>query len=651
MERGLCARLRENIARLGAVTQSVEDQEILQQISRDFDELAIELSSIHRDQRALDQRLEKIEQSLLFRIVRWPGVNYAHLRNLMDRWLERSDSQYGQWLTYEQRSLFPGQKECLKRIAAFTKQPLFTIALAARECRPDWLRETIQSVAGQIYCSWELSICVDGTMDPATLDYLDEFSGLGSPVRVVRHASPKGIPAALNAACALSNGEYIGFLDQHDVLSPYALFYVAEALQKFSPALLYSDEDALSAEGRRVEPLFKPAWSPDLLSSKMYPAHFLVTSSAAFREVGGFRAACDGSQNFDLCLRITERDERVVHIPRILYHRRKDAAAAASTRGEEESQVHSSDLRAIEDAIQRRNWSAEIAEGVSPHTFRIKRATHRLVSIVICTRSPKLLGTALAAIRRATSYPAYEIIVAEDCPEGPNPEISRLATLFGCRRVALDGPFNFSSVNNTASEQAKGDVLLFLNDDIEPLRADWLSNLIPHLEVEEIGIVGAKLLYPSGAIQHAGVAVGIGDGAGHVNRYKHTGVYWKWVNETRNVSVVTGACLAVRTELFRRLGGFDVAYPNNYNDVDFCLRAREAGYRVVYEPAAVLRHYEGQTRTLHVDYDERVRFYTRWHRIIESGDPYYNPNLAVEEEGALLNFKAGRQKFEARMVR
>lgn len=311
---------------------------------------------------------------------------------------------------------------------------------------------------------------------------------------------------------------------------------------------------------------------------------------------------------------------------------------------------HAAEEKAIKEAIQRRRWNAQVAKGCSPHTFRIKWTAERPVSIVICSRSPKLLKNGLKKIRSTTSYSGYEIIVAEDCAAGENPQIAHLAARYDCRRIPVEGPFNFSSINNTASMEAKGDILLFLNDDVEPLRAEWLSSMVSHLEVPEVGIVGAKLLYPSGAIQHAGVMVGIGHGAGHVNRYKYAGVYWKWIDETRNVSAVTGACLAVRREVFRDLGGFDTLFPNNYNDVDFCLRARDSGYRVVYEPAALLRHYEGQTRAFHVDYDERTRFYTRWHRIIERGDPYYNPNLAPEGEEGLLNFRGAQGSFAARLI-
>jgi glycosyltransferase involved in cell wall biosynthesis len=301
--------------------------------------------------------------------------------------------------------------------------------IAVHAPRAGWLREAIASVVGQIYSSWELCIYVDGTTDPVILDYLDGLSPPDSLIRVVRHDSPKGISAALNSACALAR-EYICFLNQDDVLSPYALFSLAEALQTRSASLFYADEDRLSAAGSRTDPLFKPAWSPDLLISTMYLSGFLAVSREAFSAAGGFRREYEGSHVFDLCLRLTDSDNRVAHIPRILYHRRQRSEAQANT--------HATVAKAIQDAMQRRNRDSEIVEGAFPSTFRIKQATDRLISIVICTRSPRLLRNVLRTIRSTTSYPAYEIFVVEHCPQGENPAIQRLASEYRGRLLEVD---------------------------------------------------------------------------------------------------------------------------------------------------------------------------------------------------------------------
>lgn len=621
-----CGRLRSKLGQLRASTGHTDlSQSIFREIDSELGELDARLSWLHREQRALSERVQKIDQSLLFRIVRWPGTKYGWFRELKNRWFPGPDSAYKNWLAHE--SIQPAGQLQYK--------PLLSIVVAAPGCSPDWLRETVESVMRQAYTTWELSVSVDPTLEPTSLAFLDQLVRSGHRVRVDRHDPTQGISHELNAACSEAGGEYIGFLNPGDVLSPYALHYVVEAMQSSHATLLYTDEDLRSADGSRMNPVFKPAWSPDLLTATMYLGNFLVVSKEAFRAVGGFRNDYDGAREFDLALRITERDDSVVHVPRILYHRRESDG--------DRPMAQSAGRAALADAARRRHWEAQVVDGAFPLTFQIRHAANRRVSIVICSRSPGLLKAALESVRSNTSYaPGYEIVAAEHCPVGENPEIARLAVLHGCQLVSVPGPFNFSEINNQAARRATGEVLVFLNDDVEPLTADWLTRLCSHLEREEIGVVGAKLLYPSGMIQHAGVVVGMVDGAGHVNRNKSVGEYWRWTHETRNVSAVTGACLAVRAEVFRRLGGFDAAFPNNYNDVDLCLRVRDAGYRVLYEPSAVLRHYEGQTRELVVSYDERERFYLRWHRFIDSGDPYYTPNLTLDGEDGSLNLSGGR---------
>ena len=626
--------MRDNLARLGeGAPRSPRDNEILDQVYRDLGQIELQLSWLHRGQRSIDERLAKIEQSLFFRLLRWPGARYAHIRNLGARWLRRSDSQYREWVAYERRALLPGKDECLRRFSAFPRQPRITIVLRVSEPNLEALTASVESVTGQVYPCWELCICVDENPDSALLAYVDELVRAEGRIRAIRHAATAGTSGSLNAACSLANGEYIGFVQQGDVLSPYALFYVAEAVQDHAAALIYSDEDTLGADGQRTDPVFKPAWSPELLLATMYLSHFLVVSHEAFGVASGFRGVCDGAEYLDLCLRVTEAHERVTHIPRILYHaRQRPSGAFVGSR--------SAVRKALNDAVHRRKWNAAVVVGASPDTFRVRHDTKRPTSIIICSRSPKLLRSVLKSVRSKTTYSAYEVIVAEHCPDGENPEMAAIAAEYDCTRVPVSGPFNFSGINNAASEYARGEILVFLNDDVDPLQAEWLSCIASGLEVDAVGIVGAKLLYPSGAIQHAGIVVGMGDGAGHVNRYKYRGDYWRWVDETRDVSAVTGACLGIRAELFRRLGGFDADFPNNYNDVDLCLRVREKGYRVVYEPGALLRHYEGQTRKLYVDYAEREKFYLRWHRVIEEGDPYYSPGLTTDDQEPTPNFRA-----------
>jgi GT2 family glycosyltransferase len=234
-----------------------------------------------------------------------------------------------------------------------------------------------------------------------------------------------------------------------------------------------------------------------------------------------------------------------------------------------------------------------------------------------------------------TDYTNREVIVIQHL--GPDDAaMERVILNHGARRVPYSGPFHFSRMNNLAAQSARGNVLIFLNDDTEPLDESWLGRLVGQVERSEIGTVGVRLLYPSGTVQHAGIAVGIGDGCGHIGRGAFTARYWPWLELTRDVSAVTGACLAIRTALFRELGGFADEFPTNYNDTDLCLRVREAGYRVTYDSAIVLRHYEGRTRRGRVTLRDRENWYNRWSGLIDAGDPFYSPHLTRDREDLSL---------------
>jgi GT2 family glycosyltransferase len=255
--------------------------------------------------------------------------------------------------------------------------------------------------------------------------------------------------------------------------------------------------------------------------------------------------------------------------------------------------------------------------------------------VIICSRNPRLLRRCLRSIARRTSYGNREVIVVQHLA-GRQPAMDRLLKSVDCLRVPYAGPFNFAAMNNLAASKASGDILVFLNDDVEPLSAEWLEALVAHAARGEIGAVGARLLYRSGAIQHAGMAIGIMEGAGHPHRDTFAAPFWKWLPFTRNVSAVTGACLAMRKSVFAELGGFDDTFPENYNDVDLCLRAREAGYEVILEPAAVLRHDECRTRRPGVFLEERERFEDRWAEWLERGDLFYSPHFTRRREDAGL---------------
>jgi O-antigen biosynthesis protein len=627
--------------------QNEDWQSDLQQMTRRMERLA-------RNQEWLDNRLLPLEYSRVFRTLRWAGRAVASMKSRAGqlllhsplhpayvRMFQRSpgENAYALWLEVERK--LTGDASSLKeRARGFRRCPRVSILMPTHNPVRKWLDEAVQSVIGQTYEDWELCVCDDASTELWVEQYFREKSSADTRIRFIRSGQRAGIAGATNRAGELGAGEYVGFLDQDDLLPPYALHYVVEALQRHDPILVYSDEDKIDASGCRSMPAFKPAWDAELLSGCMYLGHFLVVRRAELDAVGWLRSEFDGSQDYDLALRLTEREGVVSHIPRILYHwRRHDA----STSGNPAAKPYAQDAarRALEGAVERRGWQARVESGELPGSFRLRREWARLsASVIICSRDRRLLRRCLHELKRTARDSIPEIVVVDHRTGGRRPLEPRIDEI-ECVVVPYEGPFNFSSMCNRGAAAASGEVFIFLNDDTEPLSPGWLAALLAQAARPEVGVAGGRLLYPSGAVQHAGIAIGITGGAGHPERGHFDTPYWKWGRMARNVSAVTGACLAIRRQVFDELGGFDPAFPVNYNDVDLCLRARRAGYAVVCEPAALLRHFEGQTRVALVRYRERELLAERWGDELERGDFFYSPNLSTASEDASLQMDYG----------
>jgi len=379
-------------------------------------------------------------------------------------------------------------------------------------------------------------------------------------------------------------------------------------LEDCQAGLAYSDSDHLDANGMQERPVFRPDWSPDLLCSPLYPGAFFLTRA-------DFSTAC----------RIEDTPPIGCRVPRVLYHSRL--------------RIASTERRPpfLDAALRQSRQNATLEHHPGSDTFGLVGSLigDPMSSIIICSRTPRLLDRCIRGIFRKTTRIRRELIVVHHLG-GDDSAMRALIKGAGAVCIPFDGAFNFSAMNNLGAQRAKGEILVFLNDDVEPLVSEWLESLVVQVQRQSIAIAGAKLLYPSGLLQHAGIAVGIGDGCGHPGRHTRGSLCFPWLNLARDVSAVTGACLAVRKDVFDELGGFDPEFPVNYNDVDLCLRAREAGYRVIYEPAAVLRHDECQTRAGGTTYEDRKAFFARWRSTLDAGDPFYNPNLTTLGEDAGL---------------
>jgi GT2 family glycosyltransferase len=448
----------------------------------------------------------------------------------------------------------------------------------------------------------------------------------------------KGISGNSNEALSLASGEFVALLDHDDELAAFALYEVVKALnQNPETDFIYSDEDKLTARGERITPSFKPDWSPDLFLSWMYTCHLGVYRKRLIDEIGGFRPAYDGSQDHDLVLRLVEKTQRIRHLPKVLYHWRATPQSAASGI-QAKPYAHVAAKKAIEDYLRRNCIEAEVLDGACAGLYRVRRRIigSPLVSIIVPTRDQlKFLRRCIDSVLKKTSYDNYEIIVVNNQSQETE-TISYLEEIRkhpGIRVLEYDRPFNFSAVSNLAVSQCRGEHILLLNDDTEVVAGEWLSAMLEHSQRREVGAVGAKLFFPDGTIQHCGVIIGLGGAARHAF-YRSVDLLGR-ASAIGNYSAVTAACMMLRKEVFHEVGGFDENLAVLYNDVDLCLRIRNRGYLIVYTPYAVLRHHESRSRPRGGEFFDRYPrdtsyFKDKWRATIDSGDPYYNPNLTLD---------------------
>jgi GT2 family glycosyltransferase len=445
---------------------------------------------------------------------------------------------------------------------------------------------------------------------------------------VTRLEDRSGISAATNAALSLATGDYVTFLDHDDVLKPHALAQVVRWLNA-DPTLdlLYSDEDKLNPAGRFTEARWKPDWSPNLLLCQNYVCHLLVLRRSLIESLGGLRSEFDGSQDYDLVLRATDATDRIAHIPDSLYSWRMHEKSAASL-GDNKPWAWMAAQRALGDWLYRREdlggtggWAQEGA-WFDVHRVRFRRCGEPKVSIIIPTRNGRhLLGRCIESVLGRTVYSNYELVVVDNQSDDPA-TLEFLSTLPG-KVLRYPHEFNYPRQLNLAAASVECDLLVFLNNDTEVATADWLDRLIEQAMRPEVGAVGPRLRFPNGDVQHEGILIGAW--RGHANSIEW-GNWWRMGDLLRDVSAVTGACMATRPGVYWRVGGYDERLRVAYNDVDFCLRLHQAGYQVVFEPDAELYHAEGSTRGLVEDPEDAPLFNERW-RPRSSCDPYYNPNL------------------------
>ena len=525
-------------------------------------------------------------------------------------------------------------------------RPRLSIITPCYNTEARWLRPFFESVRRQVYPNWELCIGDDASTDEDTRSTLGAYAAeyANDPrLKITRLPVNRGISAASNAALALATGDFVVMMDSDDELPPDALYEVARYLNEHSDAdFIYSDEDKLDLDGHRCEPYFKPDWSPELFLSYMYTNHLMVVRRSLVEEIGGFKDEYTGSQDYDLVLQVVSRTSHIHHIPKVLYHWRKIPGSAAAEAGAK-PYPEQAGRRAIEHYLCRRGVDAEVLSGPVSGLYRVR---HRilgqpLLSIIIPTadrrgqigeRSVSLVQHAVRCILEKTDYRHYEILVADD---GQLSDATR-KFLAGVphRRVASPrgGQFNFSRTMNAAVSQARGDHLVFFNEDLEVIAPEWLGAMLEYSQQPEIGAVGAKLLFPDGRLQHIGIVTGVCGIAAH-GYQGHPGASSGYAGSAivaRNYSAVSGACMMTRRDVFDEAGGLDERFPADFNDVDYCLRLRRAGYRIVYTPYAQLYHLESGSLGWRVRTSSETHLMKQlWGEVVER-DPYYNPNLSKD---------------------
>jgi GT2 family glycosyltransferase len=520
--------------------------------------------------------------------------------------------------------------------------PRFSIVTPVYETPADVLRAMLRSVRRQRFGDWELCLVDDASAQPRVAAQLEAAASRDPRIRFQRRAENGGIVAASNDALAMADGEFVALLDHDDRLHPDALAEVAKALDASPSAdYLYTDEDKISRLGIHAGPFCKPDWSPERMRTQMYTCHLSVLRRALVEEVGGFDPRFEGAQDWDLVLRVTERAREVVHVPRVLYHWRTLSTSAAGGGESAKPWAFEAGARAVQAHCERTGLQARVErdETVSG-VYHLHPALTRWpkVSIVIPTNGQRrqvryeqvtLVEHCVRSIVETSTYPEYEIVVVADSSTDP----ATLATVEAIagerlRVVPYEEEFNFSAKINLGAAHSEGELLLLLNDDIEVITPEWIERMAMYAQHPRIGAVGARLLWEDGRLQHAGILFENGGLPGHIYR-GFRGDYKGYSNNARlaqNYLAVTGACMMTPAAAFASVGGLSTELPVNYNDVDYCLKLREQGLRVVYDPDTVLHHFESSSRSSEVAEWEKQALVDRW-LPLTAVDPSTSPFL------------------------
>jgi glycosyltransferase involved in cell wall biosynthesis len=555
-------------------------------------------------------------------------------RNDYTEWIRRYDT-----LSDEARTLMRSH------IDAFLYKPLISVVMPVYNPNPEWLIEAIESIRRQIYSCWELCIADDASIDKRIRPILERYVEEDVRIKVVFREKNGHISAASNSALTLANGEWVALMDHDDLMTEHALFWVVDAINRDQNIrLIYSDEDKIDHSGRRFDHYFKCDWNEDLFYSHNMINHLGVYRTDLLMDIGGFREELEGSQDYDLALRYIEHinPKQIHHIPRVLYHWRAHAESAAQSRDVKPYAALAGE-RALNEHFRRQGTNA-MAESIG-YGYRVRYSLPDnlpMVSLIMPTRNElQLIRKCVESILKKTTYPNYEILIIDNGSDDPATlhYFSELQAEARIRIVRDDRPFNYSALNNAAAKLAQGEIVGLLNNDLEVISPEWLSEMVSIALQPRVGAVGARLWYPNNTLQHGGVLLGIRGVAGHahyrLDRHHHG--YIGRAALISSFSAVTAACMVIRKAVYDEVGGLNENdLQVSFNDIDFCLRVRGAGYRNVWTPYAELYHLESATRGYEYTPEKQVRFAKeiqymkqRWGDTLLN-DPGYSPNLTLD---------------------
>jgi len=573
-------------------------------------------------------------------------------------------ANYADWVARYDTFTESQRKTCAKALSQLRVQPKISIIMPVFNVEERWLRAAIESCRAQVYENWELCIADDKSTAPHIAAVLNEYSAKDARIKVTFRAENGHIVAATNSALELATGVYSAFLDNDDELTPDALAFMVHAINEHpNGELFYSDEDKKTEDGQRFNPYFKSDWNPELILSQNYLCHLCLYRTATIvKKLGGLRLGFEGAQDWDLALRVADTvgAQNIHHVPHVLYHWRVIAGSTAQSTSAK-PYVLEAQKKAVTEHLERRNIigaRVKIDEAISQLRVTLPVPVPQpLISIIIPTKDHVgLLSQFIDSVLKVSTYSNFEFIIIDNGSkeEATATWLKNLEKRWPKTKIIRDdGPFNYARLNNSAVAHASGEYLLLCNNDLQVISADWLEQLVSFASLPNVGGVGARLLYPNGTVQHAGVVTGINGVAGHAFKYfpRCDVGYFNGAILPRTVSGCTAACLMMRRENFSKVGGFDEqGLAIAFNDVDLCLKLGAAGLRIIYCPYAELFHHESASRGLETTPEKFMRFEgevvtmkKRWGERL-ANDPYYSPNLTILTEDYVFAFPPRRAK-------